>query len=292
MKRVGVLLVVLITVTACALKNPETPMLNPATGAGYLAGMPLEAKAYILGHIKTIEEAIAAIRSYALINKDFNAVINDLRNVKNLINMLAERFSIDHATIVEELHLPGADQYLKLNNAFLSRWQSVKTVDDVVELLKKDVDINFLAGDSTPLTIIIDFAPRDKRLILLNYLLSLGARVNYVTPFGNTVLMDAVKTKNKEIVKAILDAGVNKYIINYHKDDNPTPLQVAAEGGNPTIVELLLKAGADAAIKLEGGRTAQDFVVEENPKSPAYAKMQEIVRLLNRALRTQEPKEE
>lgn len=71
---------------------------------------------------------------------------------------------------------------------------------------------------------------------------------------GNTPIMIAVTTKNKEMVKLLLDNGANINIKN--KIDGYTPLILAVRVGDIKIAKLLLDHCADINIKDDEGKTA------------------------------------
>lgn len=92
-------------------------------------------------------------------------------------------------------------------------------------------------------------------------LLQAGANVNAATPSGATALHYA---ENESILRALLDQnGVN---INSRDRRGTTALMSAASKGNARVVDILLKAGADATLKNYKGETALKLTENEKCK--------------------------
>jgi ankyrin repeat protein len=83
-------------------------------------------------------------------------------------------------------------------------------------------------------------------------LLKTPGAVNAKSPDGATALHYAVQANDLETTDLLLRAGANPKIANRY---GVTPLAVAAVTGNAAIVERLLKAGADANTKSPEGET-------------------------------------
>ena len=78
--------------------------------------------------------------------------------------------------------------------------------------------------------------------------------------FGNTPLHQACYNNQSEVVRELLKQdGIELNIVN---DNGNTPLIIAAIESNLLIVQLLLKAGADAKQRLLNGNTALHFAAE------------------------------
>jgi ankyrin repeat protein len=72
-----------------------------------------------------------------------------------------------------------------------------------------------------------------------------------------TALDQAITNNHLEIVKLLLDAGLD---INILSSDRSTPLYLAATYSRIRIVELLLEYGADKRIPLHDGSIVQDHI--------------------------------
>ena len=83
-------------------------------------------------------------------------------------------------------------------------------------------------------------------------LLKQHADVNQRESDGMTALHWAVRANDGETTQLLIRAGANVKAVNRYEI---TPLSLAATNGNPALVELLLKAGADANDALSDGET-------------------------------------
>lgn len=156
----------------------------------------------------------------------------------------------------------GRTPFLNANNKNIESIWSI--------LLNNGADPNKMSSlKETPLT----FACRSGNLYLVKLLLNAGIDLNNKQAY--TAFTSAVSQGDTEIVKLLLDAGIkpnnrqdlieackqnneeilqfllqkNSSNINYQNEEGKTALMIACETGNPTLVSLLLNAGADPNIK-------------------------------------------
>lgn len=154
-------------------------------------------------------------------------------------------------------------------------------------LLDHGVDINIVDGEKTsPLVI----ALMNKQYTFAKFLLDRGADPNIADTFGRGALFAAIDMKNEdysalprrpqvdpmpavEIVKAILvkKPNLNAPLVvklpgrsgmdtgDANMGEGSTPLMRAARAGDNEVIQLLLKAGADATLKTKAGDTALLF---------------------------------
>lgn len=148
----------------------------------------------------------------------------------------------------------------------------------------------FIAGKLHAQTLQDAFAKKDTPLIY--HLIAEGANINEVDKYGGTLLMTACRWGEIATVKFLMDLGarvdsprsskgrtplivacayyggkeVCAYLIahgakvNAQSTDGTTALMLAAQYWKSDIVDLLLKAGADATLKDQKGQTAMDYL--------------------------------
>ncbi|SMC65100.1 ankyrin repeat domain-containing protein [Cellulophaga tyrosinoxydans] len=113
-------------------------------------------------------------------------------------------------------------------------------------LLSHGADLNFSDSDSLFERFPLEVACKDKNFHMVDYLISLGAKVNMVSGAGKSILEVAVATGNREIVAKLLEAGADVEIksgsnsLVYDK----TPICAAVEMNDTEMVEYLVKMGA------------------------------------------------
>lgn len=130
--------------------------------------------------------------------------------------------------------------------------------DNNIDQLKYFMAIGFSVDEISErnLSLLISGIRSDKREIV-DKLLEMGADPDLKTPTGDiTPLMEAC-SKNKELLaKRLLEmnADPNKKNIN-----GQTPLMLTMGHGNPNLVRLLIKYGADLSLKDSLDMTAEDY---------------------------------
>ena len=120
--------------------------------------------------------------------------------------------------------------------------------NEASELIESGADINAKTNEQyneTPLML----AAYWNEIEIVKLLLSKGADINTLDNLGWTALMYAVVESNTEIINILLSEGsdVNTIKSTQGTDKWPegaTPLSVAEEIGNNTIINLLKEAGA------------------------------------------------
>lgn len=116
-------------------------------------------------------------------------------------------------------------------------------------------------------------ASHDSALRISRAFLEAGCAVNSKDSTGATALHRAVWRRNVELVSLLLarkDVATNEI-----DTDGRTPLMIAVETGDKSLVEMLLKAGANPAVRNSKGLTATDFSREK------VRQQQEIENLLH-----------
>ncbi len=130
------------------------------------------------------------------------------------------------------------------------------------------------ASDSGPMKQI--WNPKAQENII-TFLIKAGANPNAINKCSASPLHRAVRTRSTDAVLALLAGGADARIKN---DNGSTPLHLAVQntgrGGSGTpackahqisIIELLLKAGANPEDKDDRGKTVRQWIREESLRS-------------------------
>ncbi|XP_068661912.1 E3 ubiquitin-protein ligase KEG-like isoform X1 [Aristolochia californica] len=136
------------------------------------------------------------------------------------------------------------------NVQVVRRWVEVATRDEI----EAAIDIPSPAGTALCMAAALknDYETEGRELVRI--LLAAGADPTaQETQHGRTALHTAAMANDVELVKIILDAGVNVNITNVH---NTIPLHVALARGSKLCVGLLLSAGADCNFQDDEGNNA------------------------------------
>lgn len=137
-----------------------------------------------------------------------------------------------------------------------------KDAASVEILLKNGADVSILTRERNPKTVLM-LAAYHKSAACFSLLLKaapkdlLKALLNYKDPEGQTILFYAVESRITEIVALLLKEGMDESFINHKDKYGRTALMDAASAeGKIDIVEMLLKANADANFQADNGTTA------------------------------------
>jgi ankyrin repeat protein len=195
----------------------------------------------------------------------------DISNVRGPTTPLSEAVLLDHYEIANELAERGAEMDVaggKMDSSLFHHAVAECEPWFVKLMLKHGADVNELSdfGSLTPLHVAADIGDVEKCKLLLNS----GAPVNASTPDGSTPIFFAAVWNRKPVCDLLLARGakldiwtasalgnlseVKKFVTADPKLANAPdkrlhrpPLLWAAERGEPALVELLIKAGADAS---------------------------------------------
>lgn len=161
----------------------------------------------------------------------------------------------------------------------------LRDTDYIADALKRGLDPNREFGDGwaagfTPLTLALTFpdCKESLSLALVRQLVDAGADINRsASKFGGTTpLIEAVRTLDIPIVRYLIEQGAD---VNAADVSNRTALMSVSDnnGDEPReIVVMLLKAGADQAIKSNSGMTASIWFSQL--KRPDIVKVLELNR--------------
>lgn len=147
-------------------------------------------------------------------------------------------------------------------------------IDTVARLLKMGANPNArdLYGD-TPLLIAVADC---QNVEIIKLLLNAGADVNARNEDLMTPLMASVSNKNAEVVSLMIKAGAD---INAQDKYEDSALHYASvDAVNPTVIDVLLNAGADATIVNDNGRKAFESANEYSDiyRTPAFWRLVDV----------------
>lgn len=135
------------------------------------------------------------------------------------------------------------------------REKAMKVFAALLQARGTDVDLQIKNGDTA---LMIAAYTTNKQAVAA--LLAKGAAVN---KSGWTALHYAAASGNDEIVKMLLDKAA---VLDAPSPNKTTPIMMAARGGHIYVVKTLLDAGADATLKNDAGMTAIDFARQNGNK--------------------------
>jgi ankyrin repeat protein len=145
-----------------------------------------------------------------------------------------------------------------------------KDMQTVEDLLRRDVDINEMVENLTPLMRAVWRSDEELARLLLEH----GADVNIKNiPSGCSAIVWAATEGHTRLTCLLMDKLTD---INEKDNNGNTVLMWAAINGRTEIVHMLLDNGADMTIKNESGRTAQDLAARNGYTDVARI-FQEIV---------------
>jgi uncharacterized protein len=130
---------------------------------------------------------------------------------------------------------------------------------EVQNALKDPSHANRYSNDGfTPLSLAAFFNQTE----IAKLLLMSGADPNLqaTNPSKVNALHSAVARQNIELCNVFIQHGAN---VNARQTEDVTPLHTAAHLGNLELVKLLVNNGADIGSKMNGGKSALDFAVED-----------------------------
>lgn len=77
---------------------------------------------------------------------------------------------------------------------------------------------------------------------IAKYLIDMGVDVNKQSSMENYAIHEAVRLRDKRMIKLLIQAGANLELLKRNKD---TPLKIAIRRGSNDIIDLLVELGAD-----------------------------------------------
>lgn len=135
---------------------------------------------------------------------------------------------------------------------------SLYSEDPAIFLLLVNKGANIHATNSYGVTV-LELAIESNRIPVVSYLLQNGYGPNHQCPSGHYVLHSAVKSRNLDMVKLLVDAGAQVDIRNLQQ--GRTPLHLAVEEDLGEIAEYLIDSKADVNAVDYQHRTPLHFAV-------------------------------
>jgi ankyrin repeat protein len=218
-------------------------------------------------------------------------------------------YKVDGKVVIDmDLEINHSD-YTAINQGALALHVAARKghVDVVKALLAKVADINTWDSDGDPA---LHVAAREGHVGCVEALLAKGADINAWDSVGDSVLHAAVRGGHVRCVKALLAKGANINVQNFGgntaltlaawgghvgcieallakgadinargSDDGSTALHTAVQYSWVDVVKMLMRHGADPAIKDDGGETAlsvasedmKDIIREEWKRAKLYS---------------------
>ena len=127
-------------------------------------------------------------------------------------------------------------------------------IDKVRELIRYKDEVGIYGHTA------LIYAVIDGHLEMVKLLINSGVDINIINNCGDTALMLAAYNGHLEIVKVLINNGVDMNIINKYGN---TTLMWAACRGTLNIVKILLNHDADVNIINKGGHTALMYAVND-----------------------------
>lgn len=111
---------------------------------------------------------------------------------------------------------------------------------------------------------------------VMRLLLAHGAEVDFCL-YESTALLSALNWARRSVVKWLLKHGASPdRLPSLKREPRCIPLFLAAASGDPSMIELLLKAGADASVVDVNGKTAAEYV-SGKPGSAAFKRCKKLL---------------
>jgi hypothetical protein len=130
-----------------------------------------------------------------------------------------------------------------------------KSISHPVEYHKDKLDLAELTAKADSEAFIN--AAADGELAVVEQQLAAGVDVNYINSYGWTAAMISADKGHLAVIRRLLEAEAN--INRQDVFGGHTPLYLAAMNGNREIVEVLMKAGADASLRNQFNLTASEM---------------------------------
>ena len=186
--------------------------------------------------------------------------VNESRNTPLLI--AAARGSLDEVSYLASVS-NAINHQNKEGHTALTRAMKYNQMDVVEMLVKEGADLKVLDKKGFDLSYhVAEAAGRNLKLLeaKLSYLKKKGLNPQAAQPDGSTLLHAVIGKKNKDMLKMLMDMGID---VNAKDNSGQTILHHAAmQAENDELLKFLLQAGADKKVLTEFEESAYDLAKE------------------------------
>ena len=130
-------------------------------------------------------------------------------------------------------------------------------------LVERGGNVNARYGGIGGSSVLIYAVGDGQNLEMVEYLISKGADVNYVSKTQKSALLWACDIGSFELAKCLIDNGAD---VCQHDEDRESCLMYAAKRGNFQLVQMLVQKGANVMEKSNFGRTVLHYANEGRNK--------------------------
>jgi len=248
---IGVALVVLVSLAACAQSRIEKPTPEAARKFLQLRGYQFDAKSF--------QRAVAA-NDVSAVNGFLAAGIDpNVKDEESGGTALIWAATHDQADVVKVLLGGGADVNAKDMGGYNALLRALEKKNDAVaELLLAQSNLDVNAQGFSGMTALSWYVWNNQEQ-KVKTLLERGANANLSDTDGDTPLHAAAQRGNIKILQMLLAAGANP---NAKNKVGGTALMWAGVGGREEAARLLIDHGADASLKDEMGMTASAWAAK------------------------------
>jgi ankyrin repeat protein/ketosteroid isomerase-like protein/L-ascorbate metabolism protein UlaG (beta-lactamase superfamily) len=163
-------------------------------------------------------------------------------------------------SLIEYLLNGGVDINIKDNNGNTPLFEAVDSgkIDVVSLLIDKSADI--YAANKYQRTPIFHAARKKGNIALIKILTENGAKLDFVSDMGMTLLHYAVQANDAESVRYFLSKGLDSNAVDYR---GRTPLMIAAALESTDLVKVLVENGADIHARHFNGNTPLMIAIDQ-----------------------------
>lgn len=140
-----------------------------------------------LNEYKNLADVIKAIKETSRVDKELNAIINDMygnqKEFTKLVHILANKFNKSTYEVANEFNTPFGEKYNSLNSQFMAAI-NLSNAENISNFINQGADINYSSNLNTPLIL----ATSKWNYEIIQLLLQYGANANFNNPTTGTAL--------------------------------------------------------------------------------------------------------